>query len=377
MNGPRTVGHRWVVKIGSSLLTNNGLGLDSAAIAQWVQQLLVLHRAGLELILVSSGAVAAGMERLGWTQRPERLHELQAAASIGQAALIQTYQDFLHKGSVVGAQVLLTHDDLRDRQRHLAARATLRTLLDMRVLPIINENDAVTSSELRFGDNDTLAAMVSNLLEADLLVILTDQEGLYDADPRRHPDARLLTEVRAGDPALLAMAGGAGTGVGSGGMRTKVLAAERAARSGTATIVCAGRQENVLLRLWAGEALGTYFHPALPKLAARKRWLAGQLRPRGTLHLDAGAARVLLEKGSSLLPVGVRAAEGDFRRGDLVCCLDPEGQEVARGLINFDLAEVRRRLGKTSDAIKAEFGNLDEPELIHRDNLVLTATRSQ
>ncbi|MGC9238151.1 MAG: glutamate 5-kinase [Acidithiobacillus sp.] len=373
MNRSLADSRRWVVKIGSSLLTNNGLGLDSEAIAQWVQQLLVLHRAGMELILVSSGAVAAGMERLGWTQRPERLHQLQAAASIGQAALIQTYQQYLQKGAVVGAQVLLTHDDLRDRQRHLAARATLRTLLDMRALPIINENDAVTSSELRFGDNDTLAAMVSNLLEADLLIILTDQQGLYDADPRQHPHARLLSEVKAGDPQLLQMAGGAGTGVGSGGMRTKVLAAERAARSGTATIVCAGRTENVLLRLWAGEPLGTYFHPALPKLAARKRWLAGQLRPRGTLHLDAGAARVLREKGSSLLPVGVHAAEGDFQRGDLVCCLDPKGHEIARGLVNFGTEEVRQRLGKSSEVLKAEFGSLDEPELIHRDNLVITS----
>jgi len=370
---PRALGRRWVVKIGSSLLTNNGLGLDKEAIAQWVQQLLVLHRGGMELILVSSGAVAAGMERLGWSQRPERLHQLQAAASIGQAALIQTYQQYLQKGSVLGAQVLLTHDDLRDRQRHLAARATLRTLLDMRALPIINENDAVTSSELRFGDNDTLAAMVSNLLEADLLVILTDQQGLYDADPRRQPEARLLSEVKAGDPWLLDIAGGAGTGVGSGGMRTKVLAAERAARSGTATVVCAGRSEHVLLRLWAGEPLGTYFHPALPKLAARKRWLAGQLRPRGVLHLDAGAARVLREKGSSLLPVGVYRAEGDFQRGDLVRCLDPLGQEVARGLVNFDAAEVRQRLGKSSEVLKAEFGARDEPELIHRDNLVITS----
>ncbi|MEY2341846.1 glutamate 5-kinase [Acidithiobacillus sp. IBUN Pt1247-S3] len=362
---------RWVVKIGSSLLTSDGKGLNHPAIAGWVAQLTQLRKQGLEMILVSSGAVAAGMERLGWQTRPRALAELQAAASIGQAALVQVYQGYLQAGGMIGAQVLLTHEDLRDRQRYLSARATLRTLLEMGSLPIINENDAVASAELRFGDNDTLAAMVSNLLEADLLVILTDQAGLYEADPRQQPNAALLHEVRAGDPELLAMAGGAGTGVGTGGMRSKVMAATRAARSGTSTIVASGHEPEVLLRLQRGEVLGTRFHPQIPKLTARKRWLLGQLRPTGTLQLDAGAARVLRDKGSSLLPVGVTAVEGVFQCGDLVSCCDPEGREIARGLINFASAEVLARLGKNSAEIAELFGEQEAVELIHRDNLAL------
>ncbi len=364
---------RWVIKIGSSLLTNNGQGLDLAAIEAWVTQILVLRRHGIELVLVSSGAVAAGMERLGWSTRPTSLHKLQAAASVGQAALIQAYEDFLRRGNVHGSQVLLTHEDLQDRQRYLNARATLRILLEMGVIPIINENDAIASAEIRFGDNDTLAAMVANLLEADLLVILTDQAGLYDRDPRHDPHASLLSEVRAGDPELLRMAGGAGTMLGSGGMITKVRAASRAAQSGAATLIAPGSADNILLRIWSGEEVGTYFRPGVAKLAARKRWLAGQLRPSGTLHLDAGAVRVLREKGSSLLPVGITASEGDFQRGDLVRCVDPEGHEVARGLVNFAQHEVLLRLGKGSKALCALFGDVDEFEIIHRDNLVLSS----
>ncbi|OYV79266.1 MAG: glutamate 5-kinase, partial [Acidithiobacillus ferrivorans] len=263
MNRDLKTAQRWVIKIGSSLLTNNGQGLDLAAIEAWVTQILVLRRNGTEIVLVSSGAVAAGMERLGWQVRPTALHQLQAAASVGQAALIQVYEDFLRRGGVHGSQVLLTHEDLRDRQRYLNARATLRILLEMGVVPIINENDAIASAEIRFGDNDTLAAMVANLLEADLLVILTDQAGLYNKDPRHDPDARLLTEVQAGDPELLRMAGGAGTALGSGGMITKVRAASRAAQSGAATLIAPGNTENVLLRLWAGEEIGTYFRPGV------------------------------------------------------------------------------------------------------------------
>ena len=364
---------RWVIKIGSSLLTNNGQGLDLAAIEAWVAQILVLRRHGIELVLVSSGAVAAGMERLGWSTRPTSLHQLQAAASVGQAALIQVYEDFLRRGNLHGSQVLLTHEDLQDRQRYLNARATLRILLEMGVIPIINENDAIASAEIRFGDNDTLAAMVANLLEADLLVILTDQAGLYDRDPRHDPHASLLSEVRAGDPELLRMAGGAGTMLGSGGMITKVRAASRAAQSGAATVIAPGSADNILLRIWSGEDVGTYFRPGVAKLAARKRWLAGQLRPSGTLHLDAGAVRVLREKGSSLLPVGITASEGDFQRGDLVRCVDPEGHEVARGLVNFAQHEVLLRLGKGSKALCALFGDVDEFEIIHRDNLVLSS----
>ncbi|MEK8090470.1 glutamate 5-kinase [Thermithiobacillus plumbiphilus] len=367
-----TRARRWVVKIGSALLTNNGQGLDEAAIGRWVAQMIELRRQGIELILVSSGAVAAGMRRLGWTQRPDSLSALQAAASVGQAALVQTYEEHFQRGGLHTGQILLTHEDLRKRGRYLNARGTLRTLVELGVVPIINENDTVATEEIRFGDNDTLAALVSNLVEADLLVILTDQQGLYEADPRRNPEARLLPEVVAGDPALEAMAGGAGSGISRGGMLTKVRAAGRAARSGTATLIASGHHPDVLLALREGAMLGTYFSPRLARLAARKQWLAGQLQVQGKLFLDAGAARVLREEGRSLLPVGVTRLEGNFQRGDLVACLDPEGREVARGLVNYDWQEAQQRLGRSSTEIAQRFGALDEPELVHRDNLVLS-----
>lgn len=361
---------RCVIKIGSALLTNNGQGLDRPAIADWAAQMAQLAQRGLEIVLVSSGAVAAGMQRMGRTARPHALHELQAMAAIGQMGLIQVYESEFQRHGLHAAQVLLTHDDLASRERYLNARSALKTLLELKVIPVINENDTVATEEIRFGDNDTLAALAANLVEAEALVILTDQPGLFDKDPRQHADALLVGEGQAGDPALEAMAGGSGA-LGRGGMRTKLSAATKAARSGAATVIVSGREPDVLLRVLSGEALGTHLKPAQGRLVARKQWLAGQLQVRGRLVLDAGAARVLRESGRSLLPVGVRAVEGQFRRGEMVACLDPDGREVARGLVNYSAEEAARIKGLPSDRIEAALGYVDEPELIHRDNMVL------
>lgn len=374
----QTKAQRWVIKIGSSLLTDAGRGLDKEAIRAWVKQILTLRRAGIEIILVSSGSVSAGVQRLGWTQAPSTLKERQAAASVGQSALIHTYEELLREGDrpdeapLHCGQVLLTHDDLRSRRRYLNARSALMTLLEMNVLPIINENDTVSYNAINLGDNDTLAAVVSNLLDADLLVILTDQDGVFDADPRDHPEARLLTEVNAGAAMLERIAGSGGSGVGTGGMLAKVRAATRAARSGTSTIIANGHCEAVLTRLHHGEAIGTFIHARLPTLAARKRWLAGHLRARGVLYLDAGAVRALTEEGGSLLPVGVTAIEGTFHRGDLVLCKNPEGQEIARGLVNWDAPVAQRCLGKNSAELSDDV-EASEGVIIHRDNLLLSA----
>ena len=359
-----------VVKIGSALLTNDGRGLDEAAIGGWVDQIAALHRRGVEVVLVSSGAVAAGMVRLGWQARPSAVHELQAAAAVGQNGLTECYEGHFGRHGLLTAQVLLTHDDLSNRKRYLNARSALRTLVDLRVVPVINENDTVVTDEIRFGDNDTLGALVANLLEADALVILTDQEGLFDADPRGNPEARLIGEGRADDPALAAVAGGGGA-LGRGGMATKIRAAHLAARSGAYTAIASGRQPEVLTRLMAGERLGTLLHPDQAPMAARKRWLAGQLQVRGTLTLDAGAVKVLRESGSSLLAVGVRGVAGQFRRGDMVQCVDEAGQRVAKGLVNYGADDAARILGKPSHQIEAILGFMEAPELIHRDNLVV------
>ncbi|MDR5894174.1 glutamate 5-kinase [Halomonas mongoliensis] len=365
-----TGARRVVVKIGSALLTNDGRGLDEAAIGGWVDQIAALHRRGVEVVLVSSGAVAAGMVRLGWQARPSAVHELQAAAAVGQNGLTECYEGHFARHGLLTAQVLLTHDDLSNRKRYLNARSALRTLVDLRVVPVINENDTVVTDEIRFGDNDTLGALVANLLEADALVILTDQEGLFDADPRGNPEARLISEGRADDPALAAVAGGGGA-LGRGGMATKIRAAHLAARSGAYTAIASGRQPEVLTRLMAGERLGTLLRPDQAPIAARKRWLAGQLQVRGTLTLDAGAVKVLRESGSSLLAVGVRAVAGQFRRGDMVQCVDETGQRVAKGLVNYGADDAARILGKPSHQIEAILGFMEAPELIHRDNLVV------
>ena len=373
MNNRQRTAKRWVVKVGSSLLTNNGRGLDENLISAWAAQIAALRQSGIEVVLVSSGAVAEGMKRLGWERRPHALHDLQAAAAVGQMGLVQTYETCFQKHSIRTAQILLTHDDLADRQRYLNARSTVRTLLNLGVVPVINENDTVAVEEIRFGDNDTLAALVTNLIEADLLVLLTDQPGMYDEDPRQNPNAQFIHEGQAGDPQLERMAGAGGVGsLGRGGMLTKVRAAARAARSGAATLIAYGREATILQRIAAGERVGTLLLPGQETMAARKQWLAGQLQVRGRLTLDAGAARVLRESGRSLLPVGVIAVEGEFGRGELVACVSEDGKEIARGLVNYSAAESRKIMRQPSDKIEELLGYVDEPELIHRDNLVLS-----
>lgn len=365
-----TRGRRWVVKIGSALLTANGQGLDHAAMAGWVRQMVALQQAGIELVLVSSGAVAEGMVRMGLRTRPDSVHALQACAAIGQMGLVQVYESHFREHGVQTAQILLTHDDLSDRQRYLNARSTLRTLIEWKVLPVINENDTVATDEIRFGDNDTLGALVANLIEADALIILTDQEGMFDRDPRHDPDAVLLPEVSAMDERLLAMAGGGGL-LGRGGMITKVRAARLAARSGCATVIASGRGEDILVRLRAGETLGTLLLPEQDRLVARKQWLAAHLQHAGRVVIDAGAVRALRQGGRSLLPVGVKAVEGSFSRGEIVACVDEAGAPVAVGLVNYNADEARRIAGQPSERIEGLLGYVDDAELMHRDNLVV------
>jgi glutamate 5-kinase len=361
---------RLVVKVGSALVTNSGAGLALDYVEELARQIAVLRADGREVLLVSSGAIAAGMQRLGWTARPHAMHELQAAAAVGQMGLIQAYETRFAQFGLKTAQILLTHEDLADRLRYLNARSTLTTLLGLGVVPIINENDTVVTDEIRFGDNDTLGALVANLVEAEALVILTDQAGLFTADPRKDPAAVLVVEHRADDPALEAMAGGAGSGISKGGMITKVKAAQRAARSGAHTLIASGREPDVLPQLSQGEALGTLLVASATPLAARKQWLADHLQLAGSLILDAGAVKALAA-GKSLLPVGVTAVEGEFERGAAVACRTLEGREVARGLVNYASPEARRIARRPSSEIEALLGYLDEPELIHRDNLVL------
>ncbi len=362
---------RIVVKVGSSLVTDEGRGLDQAAIGDWCRQMALLASQGRELIMVSSGAVAEGMKRLGLKSRPRQLHELQAAAAVGQMGLVQVYESKLREHGMHSAQVLLTHADLADRERYLNARSTLLALLALRVLPVINENDSVVTDEIRFGDNDTLAALVANLVEADALIILTDQQGLYSADPRKDPLARLIRTVTAGDPALERMAGGIGSAIGRGGMITKVLAAKRAAGSGADTIVASGRESDVLLRLAAGEAVGSAFVAATPKIAARKQWMMDHLQLRGAVVVDDGAVLKLRDEGKSLLPIGVVQVQGDFQRGDVIAVRSGHGDELARGLANYSSSETRMIARKASAQIEATLGYINEPELIHRTNLVM------
>jgi glutamate 5-kinase len=362
---------RIVVKVGSSLVTNEGRGLDAQAIGGWCRQLAALAREGREVLMVSSGAIAEGMKRLGWATRPRELPELQAAAAVGQMGLAQVYESQLSQHGLTSAQVLLTHADLADRERYLNARSTLLALLAMKVVPVINENDTVVNDEIKFGDNDTLGALVANLVEADVLVILTDQRGLYAADPRKDPSAKFIDVAQAGDEALERMAGGAGSSIGRGGMLTKVLAAKRAARSGAGTVIASGREPDVLLRLAAGESIGTSLRATTAKVAARKQWMADHLQLRGAVTVDAGAVSKLRSEGKSLLPIGVVSVEGGFARGDVIAVRGPEGAEIARGLANYSAAETRLIARKPSAQIEAVLGYAAEPELIHRDNLVL------
>lgn len=369
---------RIVVKVGSSLVTNEGRGLDEAAIGEWSRQLAALVRgdggAPREVVMVSSGAIAEGMKRLGWTTRPSEVHELQAAAAVGQMGLAQMYETKLREQDMGSAQVLLTHADLADRERYLNARSTLLTLLRLGVVPVINENDTVVNDEIKFGDNDTLGALVANLVEADALIILTDQKGLYTADPRRDPSAQFVHEAKAGDPALEAMAGGAGSSIGKGGMITKILAAKRAAGSGASTVIAWGRESDVLVRLVRGEALGTLLVAQTQKKQARKQWMADHLQLRGAVVVDAGAAAKVRDEGKSLLPIGMTAVEGDFSRGDVIAVRDASGAEIARGLANYAAAEARLLCRKPSADFEKLLGYAAEPEMVHRDNMVLAAS---
>ena len=366
---------RIVVKVGSSLVTNEGRGLDEVAIGEWSRQLAALVRGeggeAREVIMVSSGAIAEGMKRLGWSSRPSEIHELQAAAAVGQMGLAQMYETKLREQAMGSAQVLLTHADLADRERYLNARSTLLTLLELGVVPVINENDTVVTDEIKFGDNDTLGALVANLVEADVLVILTDQKGLYTADPRRDPQAQFVHEAKAGDPALEVMAGGAGSSIGKGGMITKIVAAKRAAGSGASTVIAWGREPDVLLRLARGEAIGTLLVAQTQKKQARKRWMVDHLQLRGSVTVDAGAAAKLRGEGKSLLPIGMVAVEGDFARGDVIAVRDAGGTEIARGLANYASAEARRLCRKPSSEFERLLGYAAEPEMVHRDNMVV------
>jgi glutamate 5-kinase len=363
---------RIVVKVGSSLVTNEGRGIDASAIGNWSRQLAVLAGQGREVVMVSSGAIAEGMKRLGWSKRPKEIHELQAAAAVGQMGLVQLYETELRAQGLASAQVLLTHADLADRERYLNARSTLLTLLSLKVVPVINENDTVVNDEIKFGDNDTLGALVANLIEADALIILTDQRGLYSADPRKDPSARFIDEAIAGSPELELMAGGAGSSIGRGGMITKILAAKRAAGSGASTVIAYGREPDVLVRLAAGEAIGTALIASTPKLAARKQWMADHLQLRGVVAIDDGAVKKLRDEGKSLLPIGMVDVQGDFARGDVIAVRSLAGVEIARGLSNYSSSEARLIARKPSSEFERLLGFTGEPEMIHRDNLVLS-----
>lgn len=363
---------RIVVKVGSSLVTNEGRGVDAEAVGNWCRQMAALAAQGREVVMVSSGAIAEGMKRLGWAVRPKEVHELQAAAAVGQMGLAQIYESKLREHGMGSAQVLLTHADHADRERYLNARSTLLTLLRHHVIPVINENDTVVNDEIKFGDNDTLGALVANLVEADALVILTDQKGLYTADPRRDPSARFIDEAVAGTPELERMAGGAGSSIGKGGMITKVLAAKRAASSGASTVIAWGREPDVLLRLAVGESIGTALLASTPKMAARKQWMADHLQLRGAVIVDDGAVAKLRDGGKSLLPIGMVEVKGEFHRGDVIAVRSAAGLEIARGLANYSSSEARLIARKPSSEFERLLGFTGEPEMIHRDNLVLT-----
>lgn len=361
---------RLVAKVGSSLVTNEGRGIDLVAVGEWAAQISTLHQQGREVVLVSSGAIAEGMARLGWSKRPQTMHELQAAAAVGQMGLVQAYEVAFARHGIRTAQILLTHEDLADRERYLNARTTIYTLLSLGVVPIVNENDTVVTDEIRFGDNDTLGALVTNLIEADALIILTDQQGLYSADPRKNPEAKLIEVAQAGDTALEAMAGGAGSNIGTGGMLTKVLAAKRAANSGAHTIIASGREPHVLQRLANGERIGSELRALLPVRSARQRWIANHLRLRGKVILDDGAVKALTAGRKSLLPIGVIEVEGDFERGDVVACIDQQGNECGRGLINYSATDTRRIMRQPTARIAEILGSMSDAELMHRDNMV-------
>jgi len=362
---------RVVVKVGSALITNGGKGLDHPSIIHWADQIAQLRLSGIDVVLVSSGAVAEGINRLGLKERPKSIHALQASAAVGQMGLVQAYESCFQQHGIHSAQVLLTHEDLANRQRYLNARSTLRTLLDYGVVPVVNENDTVATAEIRFGDNDTLGALAANLIEAELLIILTDQQGLYDSNPDENPNAKLISKADADDDRLLQFAGSSSGSLGRGGMHTKIIAAQKAARSGTHTVIAYGREDKVIKRVVKGEPIGTYLTASKEQMAARKQWLAGHMRCAGELILDDGAVKVLQKSGASLLPIGVKVVKGDFKRGEVVSCLSPEGKEIARGLVNYPSDEARKIIGRSSKQIPDILGYQDETELVHRDNLII------
>ena len=362
---------RVVVKVGSALVTNDGRGLDVAAIERWATQIAALQKMGKEVILVSSGAIAEGVLRLGWHSRPDQVYQLQAAAAVGQMGLVQAYETHFRDHGIGTAQVLLTHQNLTDREQYLNARMTIRELLRLGIVPVVNENDTVVTNEIKVGDNDTLGALVTNLVEADVLVILTDQRGLYTADPRKNPEAEFVATARAGDPALEKMAGGAASSLSKGGMITKILAAKRAARSGAGTIIASGREEDVLVRLANGEHIGTHLEPTASVLHARKQWIADHLRSSGYMVLDDGAANALIRQHTSLLPVGVIDVKGDFVRGEVVTCVREDGTPIARGLVNYSSTDALRLRRAHTDEIPERLGYMEQPEMIHRDNTVV------
>lgn len=362
---------RIVVKIGSALITNGGQGLDRAAISDWSEQMAQLRLSGIDIVLVSSGAVAEGLSRIGLKKRPDSIHELQAAAAVGQMGLIQAYESCFQKHGIHSAQILLTHEDLANRKRYLNARSTLKTLLNYGTLPVVNENDTVATDEIRFGDNDTLAALVANLIEADMLIILTDQKGLFDSNPNDNPNARLIQKANADDDQLLDFAQPTAGSLGRGGMQTKIIAARKAARSGADTVIAYGRENNVIKRIMKGESIGTFLSATKEQLAARKQWLAGHMRCAGELVLDDGAVNVLQKSGASLLSIGVKEVRGEFKRGEVVACCSSDGKEIARGLVNYPADEARKILGHASKDISQILGYIDEPELVNRDNLIL------
>lgn len=362
----------WVVKVGSSLVTNNGQGIDHTRLSQWAEQIAQLKKQNIQVILVSSGSIAAGIQRLGWEKRPKKLDHLQAAAAVGQMSLAQTYENLFEQHQIHTAQILLTHDDLRNRTRYLNARGTLQTLLEFGIVPIINENDTVVTEEIKLGDNDTLGALVANLIDADLLLILTDQKGLYDQDPRKSPNARLIPEIAASHPDLESMAGGAGSSVGTGGMYTKVTAAKRAALAGISTRIADGKENNVLLRIASGESIGTLLTAGETRIKAKQQWLMGHLRFSGSLKVNKCAAQALCQKKSSLLPIGCIAVEGKFHRGEAVSVVDESNKEIARGLVNYSSEEIARLLMQPSSEIESILGYIAEEELIHRNNMILT-----
>jgi len=362
---------RIVVKVGSSILASVEKGLHREVFSHLAKEISDIKRKGYEIVLVSSGAIAAGMEKLGYRARPQSITQKQATAAVGQGRLMKIYEDHFSRYQQIVAQILLTHDDLSHRRRFLNARNTLLALLGLGIIPIINENDTVVVDEIKFGDNDNLSALIANLIEADLLVILTDMEGLCDADPRYHPQAHCISLVEDIDMDIGARIGDAGGPWNVGGMISKIQAARKASRSGIPTVIACGTKEGVLHQILRGKEIGTLILPKEEALSSRKRWIAFNLKPKGDVVVDEGAKRAIVQKGKSLLPSGIVRIRGAFDRGDPVSCLGPKGKEFARGLVNYSAAELEKIKGLRTDHIERALGYKYSDEIIHRDDLVV------